>query len=100
MHQTLCAQVAHRLGEPLRTIERRGFQPVTKKEKKNDGDELSAVDCPFCGGQVLVVVQGDTVDAECRGCETAFEASVAEVYTVSLHETERPKLRRFPHEIW
>src|SRR4051812_48937934 len=96
--QTLCAQVARRLGEPLRVIESRGFQPASRTAEKYDGDDLDAVDCPFCGGQVLVAVQGDTVDAECRGCDTSFEASPEDVYTISLRETARPKARRFCHE--
>lgn len=99
MHSpTLCAQVASRLGEPLKRIERCGFQPLTRKAKKNAGDDLSAVDCPFCGQQVLVVPRRGRLDAECRGCDTSFEVSPEDVYTISLQETERPKVRSFCHE--
>ena len=97
--QTLCAEIARRTGEPLRSIERRGFQPLRPK-KKFAGPTLSAVTCPFCGQQVLVAPNSDLVDAECRGCDTAFLADAADVYQVTLAAAERPQPRRLLHENW
>jgi hypothetical protein len=96
---TLCAQVARRLGEPLRSVRRRGFQPL-RPTKRGSGPTLSAVGCPFCGGQVLVAPKGPTVEAECHGCDTAFTADRGDVFEVSLADAERPKVRRFLHEVW
>jgi len=97
--QTLCAQVARRLGEPERLVARHGFQPL-RRMKKSAGAALSAVNCPFCGGQVLVAPGGGQVEAECRRCDTAFLADAADVYAVALDVVERPGPRRFFHEIW
>ncbi len=96
--QTLCAQVARRTGERLRDVERLGFQPLRPK-KKSVGPTLAAVDCPFCRQQVLVVPKRGAVEAECRGCDTAFQADAVDVYPVSLGAAERPHPRRFLHEI-
>ena len=97
--QTLCAQVARRTGERLRTIERRGFQPLTTMSTAL-GPKLAAVDCPFCGEQVLVAAKSGTFEAECRGCDTAFAADEGDVYQVAVDAAERPKARRFLHEVW
>ncbi len=91
---TLCAQVARRTGEPLRLIERRGFQPLPMRPRRAAGPTLAAVDCPFCGGQVLVAPAGPAVEAACRGCDTCFEAPAADVYPVPLREARRPRARR------
>src|SRR5215207_2989168 len=96
---TLCAQVARRLGEPLSSVRRRGFQPL-RPIKRGAGPTLSAVVCPFCGGQVLVAPNEPIVDAECRGCDTAFTADAGDVFAVLLADAELPKVRRFPHEVW
>ena len=96
---TLCAQVARSTGERLRTIERRGFQPL-RPRKKSAGPTLAAVNCPFCGQQVLVAPKNGVVDAECRGCDTAFQADVADIYQISLGEAKRPQPRRFLHELY
>ena len=96
---TLCAQVARRTGEPLKTIERRGFQPL-RPRKESSGPTLAVVNCMFCGRQVLVATKGDeAVEAECRSCDTAFLAEPGDVYTVSLGAAERPQPRRFLHEV-
>ena len=86
-------------GERLKTIERRGFQPL-RPRKKSTGPTLSAVNCPFCGQQVLVAPNADSVEAECRGCDTAFQADAADVYQVSLGEAKRPQPRQFLHEVY
>ena len=49
---------------------------------------------------MLVAPKGPTVDAECRGCDTAFTADRSDVFEVSLADAERPKVRRFLHEVW
>jgi len=90
--QTLCAQVASRLGETPTLVASRGFQPE-RRVRKTEGPRLAAVDCPFCGCQILVAPRGDAVEAECRGCDTIFEADVADVYAVSLAKAERPRDR-------
>jgi hypothetical protein len=90
---TLCAEVARRLGEPLRAIERRGFQPL-RPRVRSAGPSLAAVDCPFCGQQVLVASKAGAVEAECRGCDTAFAADPGDIYEVSLRTAERPRPRR------
>jgi hypothetical protein len=97
--QTLCAQVARRLGEPERLVARHGFQPLMPT-KRSAGAALSAVTCPFCGGQVLVAPGGAQIEAECRRCDTAFLADDADAYAVALDDAERPAARRFLHEIW
>jgi len=96
---SVCAQVARSLGEPLRLVERRGFQPV-QKSKKLPGNKLAAVDCPFCGQQILVASSRDVGEVECRGCDVAFKASSDDVYAVSIDATVRPQARRLFHEIW
>jgi hypothetical protein len=96
--QTLCAEVARRLGEPLQLVRGRGFQPL-RRSKKSAGPALAAADCPFCGRQVVVAAKSkDAVEAECRSCDTAFLAEATDVYQVSLAAAERPAPRRFPHE--
>lgn len=96
--QTICAEVAHRTGEQISLIRRRGFQPLTKSKPRHAG-KLSAVDCPFCGQQVLVARVGSK-EAECRGCDTSFETSPSDVYSIALRDAERPKGRAFRHEGW
>ena len=98
MSQTLCAQVAHRLGERLRTIERRGFQPLAKKSERNDGGDLLAVDCPFCGQQVLVAPSGPRIDAECHGCDVSFEATGGDLYRIALDQAAPARDRRMACE--
>jgi hypothetical protein len=95
--QTFCAQVAHRLGEPIRLVRGRGFQPL-RLSRKTAQPSLSAVDCPFCGQQVLVVPSSEAVEADCRGCDTVFFADAEEVYQVTLGDAEQPQPRRFLHE--
>ena len=90
--QTFCAQVANRLGETPALVASRGFQPE-RRVRKTEGPRLAAVDCPFCGGQILVAPHGGRVEAECRGCDTVFEADAADVYVVSLAKAERPRDR-------
>ena len=99
MHpQALCAQVARQLGEPLRLVRGRGFQPL-KPRKKSAGPALAAVNCPFCGRQVFVDRKDEgPVEAECRGCDIAFLAEPSDVYKVSLAAAERPRPRRCLHE--
>jgi len=93
---TLCAQVARSLGEPLRLIQRRGFQLV-QSPKNSVGSKLAAVDCPFCGQQVLVASPRGTIEAECLGCDTAFPASAADVYAISIEDAEPPQARLLLH---
>jgi hypothetical protein len=99
MHaQSLCAQVARRLGVPKRLVKRQGFQWV-RPEKPIGGAKLPAVDCPFCGQQVLVAPGPGAIEADCRGCDTSFEASSGDVYAVAIDQVERPAARHLGHGI-
>lgn len=94
MHsQTLCAQVARRTGDSLKTIERRGFQ-LSKFNRPADGPKLSAVDCPFCGRHTIVAPTKVTAfDVECRSCDTVFSASLDDVFAITLAAAEKPNFR-------
>ena len=96
--QTLCAQVARRLGEPAALVARLGFQPE-RPRRKGGGPRLAAVDCPFFGGQVLVAHNRGDVEAECRGCDTALDAAPADIYAVTLHDAEPPRARQLLHGV-
>jgi len=95
--QTLCAQVARRLGEPERLVARHGFQPL--RLLRSLGPALFAVNCPFCGGQILVAPEANEIDVECRRCDTAFVADGADAYVVALDDAEWPGPQRFLHEV-
>lgn len=95
---TLAAAVARRLGEPVALIERRGFQALPKSPRRS-GPRLAAVDCPFCGQQVLVAPAGrGASEADCRGCDTSFEASPEDRYLVALERAAPLRERRFAFE--
>jgi ribosomal protein S27E len=96
--QTVCAQVARRLGEPLRLVERRGFQPMTLK-KKRPRPTLSAVRCPFCGQELLVSPGAKAIDVDCGGCDTTFEADAGDVFAISIDDVVRPEPRRLFHDL-
>lgn len=96
--QTLCARVAATLGEPRRVIERRGFQPAFP-QRPLGGTWLHALDCPFCGQQVLIPPStAGTFEVECGSCETAFDATQREVYRVSLDAAVKPVPRHLAFE--
>lgn len=95
--QTLCAAVARRLGEPLRLIERRGFQPLAKRPR-SPRFEFAAVDCPFCGQQVLVAPSGPRINAECHGCDVSFEATGGDLYRIALDQAAPARDRRMACE--
>src|SRR5687767_4861041 len=99
MHaQNLRAQVARRLGVPKRLVKRRGFQLV-RRERPFGSPKLPAVDCPFCGQQVLVSPAGRGVsEADCRGCDTSFEALPEERYLVALERAAPLRERAFAFE--
>ena len=85
MHaQNLRAQVARRLGVTESLVKRRGFQLV-RRERPIGGPRLPAVDCPFCGQQVLVAPAGrGASEADCPGCDISFEAPPEDRYLVEL----------------
>lgn len=91
--QSLCAQVARQLGEPLRFVERFGFQH-SRVSRPVDRTRLKAVDCPFCGRHTIVAPpnQGE-FDVECRSCDTLFAASLDEVYLIALSAAQVPTSR-------
>lgn len=87
--------VALATGENLRTIERIGFghKSRTRRDEPTDDDPLAVIDCPCCGG--TVVLAWNRTDAlpdmaECRTCDIAVPYSPAEVYEVSLDDVVVP----------
>jgi hypothetical protein len=78
--------VADALGEPLATIRRLGFGPLTIPHP-NDPDDLSLVlDCPFCGHTVPYPGRsrdGSLAMAECLRCDVYFDFSDVEVYATA-----------------
>lgn len=76
-------------GESVATIERLGFRHKrrTQPDQPTRDDPLSVVDCPCCGGTVVVAWnRQDPLDefADCRRCETVFPYSSDEVYEQNL----------------
>jgi len=93
--QSLCAQVAATLGESGWLIKFRGFQP-DRRRTPLAGPRLFALNCPFCGQQVLLArPTDDAFEVECLSCGTAFEAAASDVYRVTVAAAEKPHPRRF-----
>src|SRR5262245_33744823 len=88
-----CMQVARRLGEAPALIASRGFK-LDRPTRKAIGPPLSATDCPFCGGQVLIGPGNGSIEALCGCCDIAFDVRPNDVYAVSLAKAERPRPRQ------
>lgn len=96
----LHAAVAQATGESLGTINRIGFSEDS--DHRHDlfevSDPLNVVDCPCCGG--TVVLTWNRFDklpefAECRRCETIVDYHPWEIYTMRLENIETPRTRTY-----
>ena len=92
----LHAAVARVTGETLATVERLGFRHKRRaqSDKPVIDDPLAVIDCPCCGGTVVLAWNriDDLPDfADCRRCETAFPYSEREVYEIDLLDVSIPE---------
>ena len=85
----LHSAVARVTGETLATIQRLGFRLKRRavSDHLDSDDPVAVIDCPCCGG--TVVVAWNRTDelpefADCRRCETVFPYSPHEVYESDL----------------
>jgi hypothetical protein len=85
----LLATVARLTGESLATVQRIGFglKRQARLDEPDADDPLAVIDCPCCGG--TVVLAWNRTDelpefADCRRCETVFPYSPHEVYETDL----------------
>jgi len=81
--------VARTTGDTLATIERLGFREKrrSRPDHPTQEDPLAVIDCPCCGGTVVVAWnrQDELPElAECRRCETEFPYADREVYEIDL----------------
>ena len=89
----LHAAVALATGESLGTINRIGFSEEAPCEHDHAemSDPLKVVDCPCCGGTVVLTwSRFDRLPefAECRRCETIVDYHPWEVYLMRLETIE------------
>ena len=85
-HSRLISTIAAATGESFRTLARFGFRKKASRNKP-EGDPLAVIDCPCCGG--TVVLAWDRSDdlpefADCQRCETVFPYADDEVYGAGL----------------
>jgi len=86
-HSHLLFAVALATGETFRTVERLGFRHEQRREEPITNDHVAAIDCPCCGGTVVVAwnPSDDLPEfADCRRCETVVPFSDDEVYEINL----------------
>jgi hypothetical protein len=97
---SLHAAIARITGDSLATIKRLGF--VQKRRRlsasPDTDDPLAVIDCPCCGG--TVVLAWNRTDplpefADCRRCETVFPYSDTEVYEADLEAVPLPTSRTY-----
>lgn len=85
----LLSAIAIATGETLRTVERIGFRHTfrARREQRIKDDPVAVIDCPCCGGTVVLAWKR-TVElpefADCRRCETVFPFTDSEVYETDL----------------
>jgi hypothetical protein len=90
---SLHATIARVTGDTLATINRLGFSHKRRSQPElpDRDDPLAVVDCPCCGGTV-VLAWNRTDDlpefADCRRCETVFPYSESEVYEADLLDVQ------------
>jgi hypothetical protein len=96
----LHATVARLTGESLATIQHIGFglKRRARPDQPDADDPLAVIDCPCCGG--TVVLAWNRTDelaefAECRRCETVFPYSPHEVYESDLLDVQVQAPRTF-----
>ena len=94
------AAVARATGDSLRSINRIGFShmPDHVRDEVSPGDPLTVIDCPCCGG--TVVLSWDRAEAlpefaDCRRCETIIDYHPWEVYRMRLDDIEIPMTRSY-----
>jgi len=91
--------VAQATGESLGTINRIGFtQDVVQRHDHEGNDPLKVVDCPCCGGTIVLTwSRFDKLPefAECRRCETIVDYHPWEIYTMHLESIEVPSDRAY-----
>ncbi len=82
----LVSTVSVASGENHRTLEKFGVRHKLRRNVPED-DPLTVIDCPCCGGTV-VLAWNHSEDlpefGECRRCETEFPYSLDEVYESDL----------------
>ena len=97
----LHAAVAQATGEslahhqPHRVFRRR---PLIGMIIREASDPLKVVDCPCCGGTVVLTwSRFDKLPefAECRRCETIVDYHPWEIYTMRLESIETPRDRTY-----
>lgn len=96
----LHAAVAQATGESLGTINRIGFTQdvVLRHDHSERSDPLKVVDCPCCGGTIVLTwSRFDKLPefAECRRCETIVDYHPWEIYTMRLESIETPCIRTY-----
>jgi hypothetical protein len=96
----LHAAVAHATGESLGTIKRIGFCDAAdhRHDHSESSDPLKVVDCPCCGGTIVLTwSRFDKLPefAECRRCETIVDYHPWEIYTMRLESIETPRARSY-----
>jgi len=89
----LHAAVAQATGESLGTINRIGFSEENHCGHNHSefSDPLKVVDCPCCGGTVVLAwSRFDKLPefAECRRCETIVDYHPWEIYQLQLESIE------------
>jgi hypothetical protein len=92
-HLSLHAAVASATGDSLATVERLGFQRkcCAQHDRPDSDDPLAVIDCPFCGGTVVLAWdsgEGLPEFADCRRCETVFSYAAHEIYETDLFDIQ------------
>ena len=96
----LHAAVAQATGESLGTINRIGFSEEAPcgHDHSESSDALKVVDCPCCGGTVVLTwSRFDNLPefAECRRCETIVDYHPWEIYLMHLESIELANPRSY-----
>src|SRR5437868_15288524 len=99
-HSSLHSAISHITGDSVATIKRLGFRLNRRSHVETPvaDDPLAVVDCPCCGGTVVVAWnRKDPLDefADCRRCETVFPYSSDEVYEQDLMDVPVPEPRAY-----
>lgn len=88
--------VARATGETPETIDRMGFghKRRSRPDQPTHDDPIAAIDCPCCGGTVVLAWnrKDDLPEfADCRRCETVFPYAAGEVYETDLLDVPVPE---------
>jgi hypothetical protein len=90
---SLHSTIARITGETLATVQRLGFRlkRSARQDRPDADDPLAVIDCPCCGGTVVLAWnrRDDLPEfADCRRCETVFPYSPHEVYESDLNDVQ------------